>query len=327
MDNPDLSKSLEHYAFSKEPPEGLNRDLRLTFDEFYNYGNQIVVYKHKALDRLEETTTIHEACEAMRTRVKGRKYSYTFSISSVPDLDMTFSLPKIVEEEDLFSLYWPFRSQSKYLKERNKLFSGLQKGYRSLPKVVYGGMSEWLQVISGQLELTIITPTFLNRTRYYSLDNNETMKAENSFTCLLGPGQFIIIPGGYITLRRAKLDTFVLSGEYLSYKHFKPQLEHFEDDLTNTECRYLQDRDREIRYLYWFTAAKMLEQQEKAVLSSLSDESLAALRGALTTWKICTDRKITKFSGPFMDHYRPPGLSIEYILRDLKNMISRSRQR
>lgn len=306
-------RSLETVSLRSVPPEGLVKNPRLTFDEFFHYESQLFVKKVNSKGTAKDSS-ITEACNAMRSQ--SRKCRYYFSLACNQELDLTFRLPIMVEEIDLYTQFWSLKQQSNYLRRHNKIFSGYQKGYDSNFMSKYGGLSEWIQVISGEIKVHIFYPTLEHRARFHALGSDLFINDEKSSTLItMDAGKFIVIPGGCITKITATADTFTLSGQFLHYKNLKTQLEHFQEDALNANDKHILDRDREIRYLYWFMASNILT--NRSLLTKLDIQSIIALHESLSRWNSVT----------ISDLYKPPGLCTDFILKDMKSVICRGRRK
>jgi len=326
------------------PPPGLHKQPSLTLDEFFLIDTNFTVQAIQSLDSSRTNMTISEACQSMRVPLGERDDSYCFrlSISCKKELDEDFRSPKMVQKVDMYGLFWPVKDASVYLKEENRLFYAFQSGYESQPHSVYGGMSEWLQVISGEIELTLIKPTKLNLTKYSSWEPPEQFKPEVNTTIIhtLVSDSFIVIPCGWIRIFKANQDTCALAGRFLNVRSLAAQLDCLARDIINTNGKYASKRDVEIRCLYWITIARLLddhmersakrergdtvnEEMEESMLSSLNVKTLELLKRTLTDWRakhksICTP----------MNLYAPSGIQLSLIVTDLTNYIkSRSTPR
>lgn len=307
-------RSLETVSVRVSPPDGLIKRMRLTFDEFFRFGSQLKVKRQNFKGGTKDSSII-EACSAMRS--PSRKCRYHFSLTSVEELDKSFRLPIMIEEIDLFSQFWALKKESRYLYSKHKIFTGYQKGHKSEVETHYGGLSEWIQVISGELKVIVNYPTMEHRAKYQSLNSASfTSVVEPCEQVVMTAGNFIVIPGGCIIRKTAKVDTFTLSGQFLHSRNVKSQLEYFEEDLLNANNKYILDRDQEIRYLYWFMTANILT--DRALLARLDIQSIVALHESLSRWNSVTVSP---------DLYKPPGLCTDYILKDMKSVICRGRRK
>lgn len=245
--------------------------------------------------------------------------SFTLSLSSDDDYNKVFQLPQMIDKIDMFSPLSPIKQNFKFLRARSKLLTGFQEGYRSPPVITYGGMSEWLYLITGKIELRLHRPTKVNLLRQLSWD--PTMPCKWSASVIkhtLEPGHFVNIPAGWISERIAKSGSFMLSGEYLHHKDFATQLEKFDTDVLQSAGKYALDRDAEIRYAYWIFAAYMLETPEgRHILNDLDKNNLDHLKNHFFEWK-----KKHKSSIPAPHSvYLPPGIRCGQIGRDLTNYV------
>lgn len=306
----------------KKIPKGLMKDPRLTFDEFILYDAFVDVDKLESKDKEVIQCTIRQAALSMHSAPHERMgaASFTFSISNDDDLNQAFGLPHDIEESDLYSKFWPNRQVSNFLRQRSKLFHCYQIGYHSNPQTTYAGMTEWLQLVSGKLELTLIKPTVLNSTRFYSWDHQEPYRHEigSATKLIIEPGQFILIPAGWIVIRKAHLDSYALGGEFLHIYNFTKQIEYLERDVLSYDGRYSCDRDSEIRALYWFAAARLMSEAGKELISQIDYWNLDSFKQALCEWNRLG--KITKVPHNL---YVPEGLQTHFILKDLVKEVSR----
>lgn len=294
---------------------------RLTFDEFLPYNDFIDVQRYCGTTRIPTKTTISRASKSMQTSYKERKTvsCFTFSLASNTELDEAFTIPQTIENVDLFSNYWPIRQSSNYLKLRSKLFHGFQKDYCSRAYSTYGGMSEWLSLISGTIEFTLIKPTQYNIIKFSSLEPHEPFFPEKDTERIfkLEKDKILLIPGGWISIRKATRDSFAIGGEFSTIRSLKFQLECFNVDIINSNGQYAITKDTEIRALYWFTAIRLLTEAKPSVLSRTDPEILIPLKIALNNWK--NEQKHQKTSKTL---YAPSGLQLGMIVDDLRKYLA-----
>lgn len=316
-------KSLKEPRIYHTTPDGLMREPNLTLDEFIPFNPHVQRYRKR--NNEPKRSGIIEAAKTMRIPVIKRKepYSYFFSLSNHEDLDSAFNIPKDIEDIDLFTQYWPIRSSSTYLKSRNKLFNCYHEGYISGPQTTYGGMSEWIQAFSGSLKLTLIEPTETNALKQTAWEKNEPFIPEHgtSRSFIIGPGQFMIIPHGWIVIRKALQDTYAFSGEFLHPYAIISQLECFESDIYNSNARFNLERDIEIRYLYWLCVGKSLV-GNKEFFDPMEINELTTLKFSLQEW-----RQQFKTGSAAHHTYAPPGIQLSLIIKDLGHLINQRQKR
>lgn len=308
---------------------GIPEGLKLTLDEFLLFDASLVVAKILSGEKYARSVTIQEACKSMRKKPKHREAScFTLSISADDELNEIIDMPNYVKEHSLFNTHWPYERVSKYFKKRNKLFHGFQEGYKSFPYSAYGGLSEWIYVISGTLDVTLYKPTKLNLLRHSTLSEDETFipeeKSESYFK--LKEGSLLTIPSSWISIRKAKRNTFALGGELLHYQDLITQMDALMRDVVTTNGRYFYERDSEIRAMYWFFAANLVPGSKtkdskitKAIeLSKFDTQTSDCLRKYLTEWKMKHKKSLSDKNACLpAGVYAPDGIRIDLILRDL----------
>lgn len=295
--------------------EGLTPRLRLTFDEFLN-ANVIVKKFSSGDDNLNpDDSTIINAAESMRSKPETSCFSVSFAFDE--NFDEALSIPKCIEEIDLYTQYWPSKKSSTYLRERSKLFYGFHKGFKSRPQSTYGGLSEWIYVINGALRILLIEPTDINLAKYATLETDDDFifQPGTERTITIRTGNFIVIPGGWISIRIAEKDTFALAGEFLHFKNFTRQLKCLANDVNRTNGKFAAQRDVEIRAGYWLTVTNLLEIEGRQYLRSLNKKDLEYLKDTLTTW-----RKMHVNHETPRNLYAPAGLNLNSIIRDFKSL-------
>lgn len=312
---------IETPLYLQDSPVGLPRGLRLTFDEFLEARVEVKRFLSGENNLNPVDCTIHQAARDMRVQGKQKDdtelYCYSFSYAFDEDFDEALKVPQIIQDTDLYTKYWPFKNTSQFLRERSKLFYGFQKGYKSAPQSTYGGLAEWIWVILGTIEVTLIRPTEANWIKYSTLDEDELFVPQEGTTQthILKPDNFIVIPAGWICIRRAVKDSFAFAGEFLHYKSLADQLEIFMKDVIRTNSRFAIERDTEIRACYWLSIANMLNAPGRNHLKSLDRRDLEQLKFHLDRWKELHDSHET----PYNLYVPGTRLNVSLICRDLKS--------
>lgn len=224
-----------------------------------------------------------------------------------------FEIPEPIREYSLFYQYWPHSRFSEHLSQKNLSYTSFHTNHRSRPYQAYGGMSEWIFVISGNLEVTLCKPTKINQLRYSTLSPDEQFIPEDdtSENFTLQHGHLLIIPTGYISTRYSTRNTNAFSGEFLHDRDLQTQLEAFKIDVTRSNSVYCFEKDKEIRALYWFYATHFVTRmKENLKKNSQSDmDSFEILRKHLHNWK---DQYKALPSNAFI----PDGISFNLLLKD-----------
>lgn len=290
----------------------------LTFDEFLPYEDTLTVSKIRQGAISYYATSVYEAAEFMRMpiRERGKPYCFLIDLASDQVFNKVFHLPKQVESVDLYSNFWPPNTDTGYLDLHRKTLFGYSRGYTSRHSKKYAGKSEWLYVISGTIEIDVIRPTTSNLAML-APDCERKFLPENGTKrgFVMKEGSFLIIPGGWITQRTAREDSFTIGGEYFHYLDFAGQLRYFERDVLDTNGMYANDRDLFIRTLYWLTAGNLLS-QHKNILNGLDNDDLTALKISLQDW-----RKKYKTNTIPRNLYAPMSLNIDSITKDLSTFV------
>lgn len=284
-----MSTHLVNKPFKLElDPKEYICNLRLTYDEFLSFED-IHVEEQQTRTGTWKLSSISLAIASM-PQPPDEPMSYLVRLSSISDLYDEILPPKLVLSLDMYRNYCPATDHLfGYLKEQNLLLQGFNKSWQSLPFKPYGGLSSWIYIISGKLEIYLLPATKLNMLKYLTSEDFTTSELESFKTesetnlQLLEENNFLMIPAGYIFLIKATENTFVLRSEYLDEANLFQQLSQFENDTTDNDV-YVGTRDRDIRYLYWFFAAKCLKNPNKSALMSCDDESLCKLRNVLMKW-------------------------------------------
>lgn len=309
------------HIISKQPPPGLDKDskLEISLDEFFLFDSKIKVMRQDSRETQQRIVDIEDACKHFRKRGP-HPACFIIHISSHDRLDPLFKLPKVVEEKSLFHNYWPAKHFSNYLRQRNKLFYACWEGYVSPPVIAYGGATEWLYIISGSLELTLIEPTDLNLCKYSQFNDGEEFKpiSNTSAKFVLDKETFMMIPAGYITVKRALRATWAYGGEMLHGDNLPSQVESFEGDIVRTAGKFAHERDSEIRHMYWFYASHLLQVSHK-YFNKASEEATIALRKCLAEWRI-KFKKADPTTDPYIQPnlFAPFGLDLDAIVKDLR---------
>jgi hypothetical protein len=310
------------YIHQKEPPSGIQQDLKLTLDEFYLFDSNMEVQKVLS----EETTTncvkIEAACKAMRTRHSSSPACYSLCLTLNEELDKMIDLPRMIKEKSFYLRFWPSEYMSNFFKYKHKIFYAYQSGYKSHPYRAYGGLTEWLYVISGSIVVTIIKPTKINLSKFSALTEHEILDPESntSQSFHLCEGEFFVIPIGFISTKKAVRTTFVLGGELLHQDNLIAQLEAFDDDVIRCEDSFNLSRqiiDAEIRYIYWFFAIHHLKSFQTS--KHLSNSAVECLKSHLENWRI-KSVKLIKANEPYLKPslYVPPGIRVDKIVKDIQ---------
>lgn len=299
----------------KVPHFGIASDIRLCLDEFYRYDERIIVEQIQSETDTRLSVPIEVACKAFRSKLSTTfiPSCYILCLSTHTDLDRDIDMPQEIKEKSLFHLYWPNKVASMYFKHRDKLFYGFTGNYRSRPYIAYAGMTEWIYMISGRLIITVIEPTKLNLMRYSAWDRSDTFRADpnTATTYTLEEGNFLTIPGGYITIRESPKTSYALGGEYLHRDYIPFQLEALEKDVEESDGAHRFEGDAEIRYLYWFFTAAQIEKKNTLPIGDTKTQD--ALKIHLAKWKdLCTEFQPKPRT--HLNLYAPPGLNIHRIL-------------
>lgn len=260
---------------------------RLTFDDFLPYASEINVTRYRNQDDIPESSQVLKAAKHMR---KFGTYGkcYCFSLSSHKKLDRLAEVPEAVAEKDLFLNFWPVKEASAYLQSRVKIFYGFVDGYNSAPRTAYGGMWEWLHLLSGSITVTLIEPTKTNLLKVSSWTAEDRFIPEQGSAVEkyhLEPGSLLTIPAAWISIIKADDNSFAVGGEFATIRDIQMQLDQFERDIHRTEGRFHSDRDLEIRTLYCYTAFRLMEPDIRAATISTNDKAMIRLRAALLDWK------------------------------------------
>lgn len=328
MNFPSMDQSdnyLPYYVTS--PPDGLMRKPMLTFDEFIVYD--VDVFKTQLMKSESVRVKVSSAAKNMRLTSDKRKEpcTYSFSLSDNEQLDDSFNLPTRVAKKDLFSLYWPNNRISTYLKNRSKIFSCYQEGYITGYYMTYGGLTEWIQLISGSIDIILVKPTKSNLERFTAtdpFDPSDRFQYEAGTSCefQLKPGHYLQIPAGFISLRRAGKDAFTISGQFLHSDYIDFQLDIFEMDVKESGYKYMSDRDTEIRAMYWIAAARLLSTNSgKDILKKMNWQTLISYKDRLVVWRNYAKSPI------HANHlFTPAGIQVGKILNDFVRLINSIRK-
>lgn len=305
----------DQYILSREPPPGLDGDskLAITLDEFYLYDRGISVEKLFSRETRSEPISIKKAALHLRRR-KAPPVCFILHISSHDRIDALFVLPKIILDNSLFYKYWPNTKHSNYFKQRNKLFYSYLPNYVSPPTMAYGGATEWLYIMSGVLELTLIEPTDLNLCKYSQFSDGEEFKPESntSTTFTLQEESFMVIPAGHISIKKALKVTCAYGGELLHDDNLSSQIGLFQRDVMRTAGIFAHERDKEIRHMYWFYASHLL--QPKSPIRQ-DGQTIRSLLSCLIAWKL-RYWEHDVYTQP--DLYAPFGIAVDAIVIALK---------
>lgn len=301
-------------------PDNWLNNLRLTFDEFLLY-KELPVEKRYTNSKVSEASSVQDASKSMQAKSsKSNAQSHTIYIFKNDALYNYFKPPSYVLHRDLHINYWMQESVPTYLKQRNRMFVGFNKYYQSPPQTTYGGTSEWLYVISGTLKVDIYKPTKLNLLRVSEWESQQDpvpTPVVEEFK--LRKNHCLVIPGGWITRRRALADTFVLTGEFINVDDIKNQLEMFQRDVENTANTYSITRDSNIRSLYWIFLTSLLQSEGKdGMINSVDVDACESLKRNIVEWqKLSTN-------GKHPELYVPYGIKADLLVRDLKNYANRN---
>lgn len=237
----------------------------ITFDEFCPLDDKLDVEKFLSLDVKPSKSSIVAAAKSMRRPVhKQENACYTFSLSKHQQLDKDFHIPEQIFAIDLYQQYWPVKELGGYLQERSKLFYGFQAGHISAPFRYFGGMSKWFSCLSGFVNIYISEPTKYNLTNLSLFNGKIPFKPEPGTTtsASLRAGDIFKTQPGFIVVIEAKQDSFLFSGEFLTYT-FDIQIECLEEDAGKSKL--FEDRAVEFRTLYLIVAAKLASMDKKTL--------------------------------------------------------------
>lgn len=320
----------DRYIHLKKAPTGIQADLKVTLDEFYLFDPNFEVERVFSKESTATNVGIESACRLMRKKRWKDPASYSLCLSLNEQLNQTIELPKMIKEKSFYEKYWPSGYLSNFFKYKHKLFHVYQNGYKSHPYISYGGLTEWLYISSGELSITLIEPTKINLCKYSALSEHEDLEPEkNTATSLtLEQNNFLVIPTGWISIRKAIRTTFAFGGELLHQDNIPAQMEAFDRDVTGltSSCDSASDRDTEIRSLYWFFTMHLLN--NPAALRNFPDGSLESLKSHLETWKAKSTR-LNKTREPYLKPtmFVPLGIKADVIVRDLQTKSSHKRAR
>lgn len=309
-------------------------NLRITYDEFLCY-KELSVEKIRTQSKKHEVSNVERAVKSMRKHGSATSaQSYIIYLSENEDLYKYFKPPSYVLERDLYINYWTQAYMPTYLKRRNRMFVGYNKHYQSPPQTTYGGVSEWLYVISGHLKVHTYKPTKLNLLMSNQWEcKQDPSPAPEICQYTLQKNCCLIIPAGWITDRKAMVDTFALNGEFINIDDIDNQLEMFQRDVQRTANTHSVDRDSNIRSLYWIFVARLLQSGCKDnTLNSINIDTYESLKRNMMEW-----RKLSAHDN-HPELYVPPGMRSDSLVRDLRsytlkgtlprnNRISKIRQR
>lgn len=311
----------DDYFYQQCPPPGIQHDLKMSLDEFYLHDPTIKAQRVFSRKLNQEEIRIDIACKAMRKKKVKQDLAaaYTVFIAPHEELDATIDIPRMIKEKSLFTRYWPKEYFSNYLKYRNKFFQAYQENFLSRPYIAYGGMSEWIYVISGLLKVTLIQPTELNLCKYFTLNDHEHFIAQDKTSKVLNlrDGHFLVIPAGYISIREATKTTFTFGGEILHDDNLSNQLSIFEkQQISGVANIHNTDIDAEIRSLYWFYAIHVLKN-----LKLHKPDDLQSMKSHLSAWKFKYKKYCSEKDAYVKPNcFAPNGIQIESIVCDLNRL-------
>uniref|UniRef100_A0A6G1S6I4 Histone lysine demethylase PHF8 n=1 Tax=Aceria tosichella TaxID=561515 RepID=A0A6G1S6I4_9ACAR len=323
----------DRYIYHKDPPHGIQHDLKLSLDEFYLFDPSINVDKISSRQKTASSVPIERACRSMRRKHGSQEDPayYSVCLSLNEEINQTIDLPRVIREKSFYEKYWPSDCLSNFFKYRNKLFHAYQEGYKSHPYIPYGGLTEWLYIISGSITVTLIQPTTKNLCKYSALSDDDSLEPEADTVneLLLKEGNFLVIPAGWISIREANRTTFAFGGELLHDDNIIGQLDAFNNDLaglTSSCDPSCLEKDAEIRYMYWFYAIHLLNRTN--ALKHSIDVSIECLKSHLEQWKN-RSAKLIRSKEPYVKPtaFVPPGIKADIIVKDLQARQSQFKRR
>lgn len=311
--------------------------LGVTLEDFYLFNNSLVIEERRSHNRISTNVCLEDIIESINRKnlQSFNAAEYLIRVTSSEELNKNFQILETVKEDSIFPTFYPDYDSSCYLRNEQKCFYAYQKGYKSEPRLSYGGLCEWIYVTNGRLDITVCQPTEANMARYWSLDQDEEFIAERDTSeCYkLLPGSLFHIPPGLITIREAKKhSTCTYGGKYLGSKLFEQQLISFGRDVENSlhAKRNNSEIDKEIRSLYWYYAAKVLYLISNAKLTEsqkeLYKQTLILLRGYLQKW----NTQYTKFKDDRLvdpSIFAPPGLLLGDLLKSIRDISYRIKRK
>lgn len=251
-----------------------------------------------------------------------RKKNHSPTCLRVP-LSEIFETPDFVKESSLFERFWPCKEESNFFVYKHKVFYYYQKKFTCPAKINYGGLSGWLYVIEGKLELKLTLPSEKNLLSLEHLIEGETFtpepKTQGSY--LLETGSLLTIPAGWIVETKAKRNTRAVGGGLLHEEDMRSQLEAFDRAIIVTCDKHVLTRDREIRALLWFYASQTISKNlENCKLDINEIEYLAA---KLDEWRTLQRKRQLPPAGVYV----PEGLQGDLFLSELKRRVREFKRR
>lgn len=271
-----------------------NIPSNLTFDEFYRLNDILVVKKLFGLDPKVHRSSIRDAVRTMRSSEDDCKVSFRFSLSKHDQLDSKFALPDKVADIDLYTQHWSNKEAPSHLRDFSKQFLGCQAGYCSHPYRTLGGFSTWYHCLSGSTIVTIIEPTKRNLVKF-SISKDTRCFAPDPGTITiksLEPGEFCLVPPGYIITIESPVPTFLYCGQFLTYD-FETQIECLNDDIRDQQIG--SELVVEIKTLYWLTAAKLAFMKNKE-MKDIDLTKVSHLKRVLTEWRHSESKSMTSIA-------------------------------
>lgn len=297
-------------------------NLRLTYDELLTFED-IPVEASQTRSARWTNSTIQAAIQSMAN--PQIPMSYLVELSSNDDLYQQFMPPNKVLSVDMYRKYCPKTTHlCGFLRKQNLMLQGFNQSWQSLPFRPYGGLSTWIYVISGELEIYLIPATKLNLLRYsisrdFSSSELDSFKMSSDTNLqLLDENTFLFIPAGYIILVKATKNTFILKSNYLDETCLVQQMVLFEFD-TSQDGSLQSAWNRDIRSLYWFFAANIMADGSRNNLLNFDAETLGVLRKLLTSW--------SQQDGLEKEQYVPNGLRSKTLLKSLKDHLYKRSKR
>lgn len=272
--------------------ESFMKTARITFDFFLHFGDKLQVKRYKSLNREPTNMSIVRVCKRLRDKNPAPD-SYCIETNFDDRFFYTFPLPRLIYECDLYTdlrenhyeLMAELIKPYPYLKARNKLLQVYVKGYETRPNRLWGGLAEWIFIISGSLKITLTESVDkhdiemdswkLDEERFY-----EDAKCHKEI--ILNKGQLLFIPSGWVTTRQALDNTYTFGGEFIHRECLPVMLKLFNMDAGKRMIDF--DRERDIRAVLWYQAMSLAHNFGLAS-SGMSLEVITCFKNSLLAWK------------------------------------------
>lgn len=317
MDKPILTP-LEPVYIKKNPDPWLRNLRPLTFDEFIEYRGAVSVDKRSSNCRQAEPSSAVRARKSMfDDNNASNAQASTVYIAENDALYKAFKPPSFVQTRDLFLNYYDPADSHCYLRHRNRMFTGFNKHYQSAPQTTYAGLSEWLYVVAGKLVVWTYQPTEINLLKMRSWEGSklDPSLGPPAAEYVLERDSCLVIPGGWITVRRAASSTFILNGEFLNADDVANQLELFARDVRLSHNSHALERDSNIRYCYWLYLAKLLD-SDRNLINTIDLQTVTKLRDHAAAWARLAEREQLN---PFQ--YIPENIKVKRLYKSLMDYI------